>query len=70
MDLDGDSQISFDEFQSAMLASMGQQDSEMLETAFNSLDANNDGFVDFYELSGCLQGNAEAFNKVRGHNQF
>ena len=42
----------------------------MLETAFHSLDANNDGFVDFYELSGCLQGNAEAFNKIRGSSQF
>ena len=51
IDLDGDGEISYDEFQSAMLASMAQQDTEMLEHAFKQLDIDGDGFLDHYELT-------------------
>ena len=51
IDLDGDGEISYDEFQTAMLASTAQQDTEMLEHAFKQLDIDGDGYLDHYELT-------------------
>ena len=34
-----------------MLASMAEQDSEMLEHAFKQLDIDGDGYLDHFELT-------------------
>ena len=53
-----------------MLASMSMQDNQMLESAFHALDRNGDNELDFYELVGSMKANAEAFQKIKGHNRF
>ena len=54
IDVDGDGMISFEEFQTAMVSSYSKKDTEMLESAFNKLDKNGDGFLDSNELAMVL----------------
>ena len=50
IDLDSDGIISFEEFSTKMIASYERKDTDMLESAFNKLDANGDGYLDHNEL--------------------
>ena len=49
-----------------MITSLNMQDTEMLESAFNALDKNNDGYLNYYELSECLMYNSKDFDQIRG----
>ena len=57
IDLDGDGSISFEEFSTKMKASYKRKDIDMLESAFNKLDANGDGYLDHQELVSVIQNN-------------
>ena len=67
IDKDGDGVISFDEFQSAIQDATNKKDNEMLESAFNKLDINGDGSLDFNEIAAVLEnsnlGESEDFDK-------
>ena len=46
IDRDGDGIITFEEFSTAMTSAYARKDTDMLESAFNKLDKNGDGFLD------------------------
>ena len=57
MDSDCDARVSYDEFQTAMIASHAEQDDATLRAAFRRLDANSDEFLTKQEILASLECN-------------
>ena len=57
IDSDCDARVSFDEFQTAMIASQGEQDDATLRAAFRRLDANGDKFLTKQEILASIECN-------------
>ena len=57
IDTDSDARVSYDEFQSAMIASHGEQDEASLRAAFRRLDANGDEFLTKQEIFASIECN-------------
>jgi len=65
MDTNFDARISFEEFETAMVASQAEQDDAVLRSAFRRLDLNGDHFVTYDEIQSSLTQNEQALHRIR-----
>ena len=57
--------VSFEEFQTAMVASYAEQDEAILKSAFASLDQNNDKFLTLDEIVSVMTSNEESLQRIK-----
>jgi len=65
MDTDFSAKISFEEFKTAMSATMQEQDEAMLKSSFRRLDSNGDQFLTMDEIIGTLTKNEDSLHRIR-----
>ena len=66
VDMDGDGHISWDEFRTTMISYYTQHDNELVESTFNTLDINGDGFLSSSEIKRVLSSNRNSFSQLTG----
>ena len=64
LDTNYDAKISFEEFQTAMVASQAEQDDAVLKSSFRRLDLNGDHFVTYDEIHSSMTANEDALRRI------